>query len=38
VNCVNDSVIGSEFGQEAVRWVQGELSHRSERFSPRDRG
>ena len=35
---VNDSVIGSEFGQEAVRRVQGEFSHRFERFFPRDRG
>ena len=35
---VNDSVIGSEFGQEAVRRVQGEFSRRSGCFPPRDRG
>ena len=32
-NMVNDSVIGSEFGQEAVRRVQGGFSRRSECFS-----
>jgi len=31
------ALIGSEFGQEAVRWVQGEFSRRSGRFFPRDR-
>ena len=35
---VNDFVIGSEFGQEAVRRVQGGFLRKSECFSPRDRG